>query len=297
MQRLADHVRLGYKFWTSGTVEPRRAQALVNKFAHLYGTGLTRHQKAYARAQGQASSTLLLWSPTSPPTTSPTFARSSANKMPTSDTVEPTTRHLPPSSAHDQPTLANGEATSPDNERTTVKLHWFLLITPGEHIAHRLENLHDATTPAGRLTLTGYELVTLPRLGQANPAWTWRMTASTYTAWRQRLVTASRRYPKGLSSEVAELARTPGFAGCRVQVKKLLQLAKAEATRRMSPADASKMAFPARVLYLQRMQQTGIVLGTWLKGEKGRDGKIAAKGPMPVSHAERSRIKFDTNSR
>ena len=267
MQRLADHVRLGYKFWTSGTVEPHRAQALVDKFAHLYGTGLTRHQKAYARAQGQASATLLLWSPTS----SPVLAPSSADKMPTSNAFEPTTTHLPPSSAHDQPTTAERETTSPDSERSAVKLHWFLLVTPGEHIAHRLENLRDATTPAGRLALTGYELVTLPRVGQAKPAWTWRMTASTYTAWRQRLVTAARRQLKGLNNEVAELARTPGFAGCRAQVKKLLQLARAEAARRMSPSDMGQVAFPTRIRYLPRVPQKGVALGAWLKNGGAHD--------------------------
>src|SRR5690606_11363505 len=65
MQRIADHVRLGYAHWTAGTVSAERAQVLARKFHSRYGIGLTRHQKAYARSQGQASAALMLWSESS----------------------------------------------------------------------------------------------------------------------------------------------------------------------------------------------------------------------------------------
>jgi len=243
MQRIADHVRLGYKFWTAGTVEPNRAQVLVDKFAHLYDTNLSRHQKAYARILGQASATLLLWSPTS--------ERTFADPLPTSD-------HTLPTSDGSEQTTANSEMTSPKRPQTSPKLHWFLLITPGEHLTHRLETLRDASTLQGRIELTGYELVTLPRVGQSKPAWTWRMTATTYTAWRQRLISAARRHLNGLNRELQVLTRTPGFAGCRVQVKKLLQLARAEASRRMSAEQVGNVTFPTRVPYLQRVPQGGV---------------------------------------
>lgn len=173
MQRIADHVRLGYTHWTAGTVSAERAQTLVRKFHSRYGVCLTRHQKAYARSRGQASAALMLWS--------------------------------------DQP----------------GQLQWILMLTQGENLAHELEQLKEATTAGGRIVVTGYALVQSPRRGSERPAWTWRMTADTYEAWRERILRNARHGPDALSQHVKELARTPGFAGCRAQVRKLLQLSPA----------------------------------------------------------------------
>lgn len=213
LQRIADHVRLGYRHWVSGTVAAGRAQSLVKKFHQRYGTGLSRHQKAYARGQGQASATLLLWA--------------------------------------DKP----GE------------LQWFLMLTPGENLAHDLEKLNDATTAGGRIVVTGYELVQLPRRGNVHPGWTWRMTSDTYDAWRERIVRCARREPGFLSEQLAELARTPGFAGCRSQVHKLLQLAKAEARRRLGTAAVS-VSYPTRIGYVQRLSQSGLSLPAWIRQQR-----------------------------
>lgn len=213
MQRIADHVRLGYTQWTSGSVTAQRAQALVRKFHQRYGVGLTRHQKAYARSQGKASAVLILW------------------------------------------------------EARPGVLQWALMLTPGDNLAHELEKLEDATTAYGRIVVTGYELVQLPRRGCKQPAWTWRMTGDTSDGWRERVLRSARRGADALSEELKELARTPGFAGCRAQVRKLLQLARAEAGRRLGNT-ATTVSYPPRIGYVQRLSQTGVPLLTWVRQQR-----------------------------
>lgn len=213
MQRLGDHVRFGYTHWTSGVVSADRAQSLAKKFHSRYGTELTRHQKAYARGEGQASAALILWS------------------------------------------------------ESPGQLRWVLMLTPGDNLAHELEHLKDATTAGGRIVFTGYEMVQLPRRGSERPAWTWRMTSETYDAWRERILRSARRGPDTLSEQLAELARTPGFAGCRAQVRKLLQLAHAEARRRLGAA-ANMVGYPAHIGYVQRLSQSGLSLPAWIRQQR-----------------------------
>ncbi|MDU7590066.1 MAG: hypothetical protein E7K47_22295 [Acidovorax sp.] len=235
MQRIADHVRLGYCFWTSGEINADKAPAFVRKFDRLYAVGRTRHQRAWARLKGEAGAVLLLYAPT-------------AHTPPTTGKDEPTkVAQLPTSSAPKQTT-----ATEPPTADTPcpITLLWVLLVTPGEHLAHRFEVLRDANTEIGRIQVRDFELVRLPRPGQASAAWTWRLTTAAYQGWRANLIDVARRQPARLPSEVQRLGKTPGFAGCRAQVKKLLQLAKAEHQRRM-PGNAV-LTVP-RVWYVQRL--------------------------------------------
>ena len=136
MQRIADHVRLGYCFWTSGEINADKAPAFVRKFDRLYAVGRTRHQRAWARLKGEAGAVLLLYAPT-------------AHTPPTTGKDEPTkVAQLPTSSAPKQTT-----ATEPPTADTPcpITLLWVLLVTPGEHLAHRFEVLRDANTEIGRI--------------------------------------------------------------------------------------------------------------------------------------------------
>ena len=63
MQRIADQVRRGYRWYATGEVRLDRTQALVAKFARLYNVHLHRNQKLRERASGLASADLLLWQP------------------------------------------------------------------------------------------------------------------------------------------------------------------------------------------------------------------------------------------
>lgn len=63
MQRIADYVRSGHVFWTSGEVPMARARTLVHKFDRLYGIGRTRNQRATDKSHGVAGATLILYCP------------------------------------------------------------------------------------------------------------------------------------------------------------------------------------------------------------------------------------------
>lgn len=142
-------------------------------------------------------------------------------------------------------------------------LTWFLLVTQGDHPAHSLEKLRNALEPAGRLTLTGYELVRATRPGADKPALTWRMTSETYESWRTRIIDTVRRGDAlTVRQSIASLYRVPGFAGSRAQVKKCLTLFKAEWKR-----TKSKEPFPTTprfLAYVRRLECESIPLTSWL---------------------------------
>ncbi|MFA7484163.1 MAG: hypothetical protein WC314_26950 [Vulcanimicrobiota bacterium] len=142
-------------------------------------------------------------------------------------------------------------------------LAWFLLVSPGDHPAHQLERLRDALDPQSRITLTGYELIRATRPGAAAPSWTWRMTASTYTDWRRRIIDMVRR-GDGLTlrQAIVSLHRVPGFAGSRSQVKKCLTLLKAEWKR--SRGSEALPALPKLLPYVRRVGSASVGLSAWL---------------------------------
>lgn len=231
LQRIADYVRTGHVRWTSGEVSLARVGALAKRFDRLYGVGRTRHQRAWARQKGEASAVLLFYRRP---------GRSSDSLLPSTDGGRQTTDEA----------CQTADAAEP-------KLMWMLLVTDGEHLAPRLERLHHAPDPSGRVRVDEMELVALPRPGQARPAWTWRMTEEAVQGWRAAIIDCARRQPWRLGFEVQQLARLPGFAGCRAQVKKLMQLAKGEHRRRL-PGEAA-LACP-RQPYLARLPDAGVRL-------------------------------------
>ena len=235
LQRLADYVRTGHVHWTSGEVSLDKAAATARKFDRLYAVGRSRHQRAWARQRGEASAVWLLWRRSQPPSVKP----------------------LPPSAGEPGQTAAWPEPT----------LVWVLLVTQGEHLAHRLETLRDARTAAGRLVFEHLELVALPRAGQAQPSWTWRLSDAGVLGWRALLIDCARRQPWRLAFEVQQLARLPGFAGCRAQVKKLMRLARAEHRRRCPSQPA--LVCP-RQPYVQRLADTGMRLSALLRNQRRR---------------------------
>ena len=57
-------------------------------------------------------------------------------------------------------------------------LHWFLMVTDGEHAAHKLEKLKDALVQGERVHVSGYEWLKVPHSKAAGGGvrLTWRMT-------------------------------------------------------------------------------------------------------------------------
>lgn len=142
-----------------------------------------------------------------------------------------------------------------------MTLRWVLLVTPGEHPAHQLEHLQDASTRDGRMQLFDYELVhltkrvkvatkstataphpvstssperaprTTPKLVQA--VLTWRMRADVYESWRERALAVARgNNTYAMQQFLEELYRVPGFFGARQQVGKVAALFRREYRRR-----------------------------------------------------------------
>lgn len=240
LQRIADYVRSGHVHWTSGEVTLSKAAALAKKFDRLYGVGRTRHQRAWARQKGEASAVLLFYRRPE---------RSSDSPLPSPDGERPTTDEA----------CQTADTAEP-------RLMWMLLVTNGKHLAPRLERLRRAPDPGGRVRVDELELVALPRVGQSKPAWTWRLTEEAVQGWRATIIDCARRQPWRLAHEMQQLARLPGFAGCRAQVKKLMQLARGEHRRRL-PAEPALVC--PRQPYLARLPDTGVRLSALIRAQRG----------------------------
>lgn len=155
------------------------------------------------------------------------------------------------------------------------EIHWFLLVTAGDHPAHGQERLRNARTD--RITVTGYELVQQTRAGQEKPAWTWRMSSSHYEAWRGSVVEVVRRHADmALSQAWQSLHRSPGFAPIRRQVRKVAALCRAEWKRTRSGP------FPAphiRVPYVSRLRHETVPLRLLLAADSKQTAQATAAGP------------------
>lgn len=216
MQRIADYVRSGHVFWTSGEVTMARAKSLVHKFDRLYGIGRTRNQRATDKSHGVAGATLVLYCP-----------------------------HTPERSPH------------------TDKIRWVLLLTVGENPAYAVEKLQDARDRETRLHWGDYELLQIARSGQQKPAWSWRMRQQAYDDWRHCIIqTIRHKNPFDCELVLSLLYSLPGFAGVRVQGKKLLQLYAMEWARSFG----EKVPTQKKLRYVQRLQNKGVKLSALLKG-------------------------------
>lgn len=144
-----------------------------------------------------------------------------------------------------------------------------LLVTKGEHPAHRLERLKHAE--AVSLVVDAYELVRHTRAGRDKPSWTWRLTAADVKAWRDRIITTTRHKSEFKILQAWEsLHRIPGYGGCRAQVRMLRKLFRSEVGRTFKKAGPFTLP-PARHRYVSLMRQTGKPLHWYLEDRLLRD--------------------------
>jgi hypothetical protein len=144
-------------------------------------------------------------------------------------------------------------------------LAWLLLVSPPtlDHPAHRLEQLASAFDRRTRIRLRGYELVLRTRPGAERPALTWRYDKVSYELWRARIIEVVRRRDAcAIRQAVWSLYRTPGFAGSREQVGKLVTLLRAEARRRFG--SRWRVGTPPRLHYVERVRTRVIGLSMFL---------------------------------
>jgi len=153
----------------------------------------------------------------------------------------------------------------PDQDR----LLFILMVSDGDHSAHKLERLKDLRDPGTRLTLTGYELVRQTRVGSDKPVLTWRMTKDNYGAWRERIRKVVRsKGDKTVSEMLDTLVRSPGFSGVRTQVKKLAQLFRGEWKRGRHRTERAPAV--GKIYYVQRLKNDGLYLSAFLKKWKAK---------------------------
>jgi hypothetical protein len=164
-------------------------------------------------------------------------------------------------------------------------LHWFLMVTDGEHAAHTLENLRDALAQGERVHVSGYELLKLPHSKAAGGGvrLTWRMTTETERQWRYQIrsTVRSRRADELVAGLVRSLYQTPGFHTTRYQVGKLVAFLSAEWER--SGRQVEGLPLPGALPYVRRMADEDFTLDDWL----------AARGtshePRPLTEVKHER--------
>ena len=149
-------------------------------------------------------------------------------------------------------------------------LHWWLLVTNGDHPAHQLETLFNAHDRGQRIRLTGYELVQLNRdkTKGGGVRWTWRMMDTTYDEWRTAIRAAVRAKNKKIEMQrmVTSLYQTPGFGQARVQVGKLATALKGEWVRAGNAIN--DLVLPPALHYVRRMADENYTVSDWLKERK-----------------------------
>lgn len=124
----------------------------------------------------------------------------------------------------------------------SLGIDFFLLVTAGDHAAHHLERLRDATKAP--IHYREFELVALTLKGRGKPGLTWRLDAQTVEAWQQRLQLHTAHYDRlELFRAWHSLYRVPGFAGVRRQVGLLVAYWRRE-WRKLRGDDPCPVCYP-----------------------------------------------------
>lgn len=148
-------------------------------------------------------------------------------------------------------------------------VHWVLLVSAGRLPDGSRETWRDALSKATRLEVDGYELVRLTKPEEPRPVWTWRYTAAREQAWRESVIQAIRtRRDADLRQHIHNLWRSPGFAGIRVQVKKIAALIRSE-WKRVRSAEETMPKIPARIGYVRRLPDVGVPITELMTRRRG----------------------------
>lgn len=149
--------------------------------------------------------------------------------------------------------IGNAELFLYAPDETNTDIVWVLLATAG-HISHQTERLTDVREKGGRLFVTGYEMVRLPRHGSSAPAYTWRISDEQFHTWKYRLRTLIRSRADGdLQRAYYGLTHPPGFRAIRQQTRVLIAYAKAEWKRSRNKNEPWPIYGSIRIPYLRRI--------------------------------------------
>jgi hypothetical protein len=148
---------------------------------------------------------------------------------------------------------------------------WVVFSTDGEHpIGDDGDRWRDFRTD--RLSLVGgveMFMHTRPRQTDAKkatggPSWSWRFTASHYSNLRNETIASIKRHEDWrLQVIIQEATKTPGFAGVRDQLKKLMVLI--STTWGSTRKDVERPALPSRFGYVRRITAKQVSLAWCIK--------------------------------
>ena len=145
-------------------------------------------------------------------------------------------------------------------------LHWWLLVTEGEHAAHKLEVLKEAFGKGSRLRVEGYELLKLPRSKSKGGGfhYTWCMSQEAKRQWRYQIRIAVRaRRPNDAAAKVLRLMyKAPGFDSIKAQVDKLADFLRGEWSR--TGHDVQHLKVPESLTPVPRLASDGVPLAEWI---------------------------------
>ncbi|OCS46293.1 hypothetical protein BEK67_23895 [Ralstonia pickettii] len=149
-------------------------------------------------------------------------------------------------------------------------LHWFLLVSEGDHPARQMEPLRDALESSTRIRVDDYELLRLPRDRNhgGGVRLTWRMTNQRFDTWRAavRQLARSSRAEQEVQAVIQSLFKTPGFGATRVQVGKLVSTLAREWER--AGRDPAALILPAALPYVRRVADDDYTVIDWFKDQE-----------------------------
>lgn len=124
---------------------------------------------------------------------------------------------------------------------STDTLFFILMVTEGDHPAHKLEKLKD-TRKKDTPEFSGYRVSYKTRPGHDAPVRSWEMTNELFKRWRDFVIDNIRKRNEGQIIRIWHaLHRTPGFSGIRADARKIASLIKAEIRRRFKSGSAFEL--------------------------------------------------------
>lgn len=153
-------------------------------------------------------------------------------------------------------------------------LNWILLRTEGK-LSSAAKEVKEKWRDAliDRIKYTIFEMVRLPRAGQIKPAYTWRYIKNDYESIRNEITNLIwQKKDKDLKSLISGIFHSPGFAGIRAQVKKLVELMKSDWNRNRK-SGSPMPEIPEHLGYIRRIPDKGSKVSELLKEKKKSESK------------------------
>jgi hypothetical protein len=232
LQACDDAARNNHRYMT-GLVDDEKFAELHAKMSRKYDLDLEKVAAYRLRKAGKATCRMLIY------------------KLPHSYSIENDELGLPVPNRFCQWVMFASEGTHPIGDEGDVWLDFAedKLTTPGGLEMFRHTRPKDPANPKKK---------------SAAPSWSWRFSADYYSALRNSAIASiKRREEWHLKLIIDEAKKTPGFAGVREQLKKLVALIKGEWVRTMG--NAKQPELPTQFGYVRRITAKKVSLAWVLK--------------------------------